>query len=69
MCFYLLPIATKDSEMISWEVGTGNWEEGLHGKWAQGSGNKDDMGSGHREVGRMITTDTGRKKVDFRIEK
>ena len=49
-------------------MGTGNWEEGLHGKreqgigkndymgkWEQGGEKKVYMGSGHREVGIMMT--------------
>ena len=44
-------------------MGTGNWEEGLHGKWEQGSGKKDYMGSGNREQGRRITWESGNKEV------
>ena len=29
---------------ITWEVGTGNWEEGLHGNREQGTGKNDYMG-------------------------
>ena len=49
---------------ITWEVGKGKWEEGLHGKWAEGSMKKDYMGSRSRGVARRITWEVGTGKLE-----
>ena len=52
---------------ITWEVGTEQWEEGLHGKWEQGSGKKDYMGKWEQGSGKKDYTGSGSRELGSRI--